>query len=77
MFIKPEKKRRSQLSLGRQRRHRRTMTCDKTTNYRGYKKPAVKQAKFMGKCDDLHGYIYDRTGSRQADALHYARSAGF
>jgi hypothetical protein len=34
---------------------------------RAYKKPAILQPKFEGKCADLKGHIYDCTDSRQAD----------
>ena len=33
----------------------------------GYRKPAVKQPKFEGRCDELKGFIYDCLDPRQAD----------
>ena len=33
----------------------------------GFKKPAIHQTKFEGKCDELKGHIYDCSDSRQAD----------
>ena len=34
---------------------------------RSFKKPAFRQPKFEGKCDELKGFIYDCSDSRQAD----------
>jgi hypothetical protein len=34
---------------------------------RAFQKPMTRQPRFQGKCDDLKGYIYDCSDSRQAD----------
>ena len=32
-----------------------------------FKKSVVRQPKFEGKCEELHGHVYDCTDSRQSD----------
>jgi hypothetical protein len=34
-----------------------------------FKKPVVRQPKFEGKCDELKGFIFDCSDSRQADVF--------
>jgi hypothetical protein len=35
--------------------------------HRAFKEPVTRQPRFQEKCDDLKGYIYDCSDSRQAD----------